>query len=105
MPQIFKELSLLVVCFFLFSGSIFAQREIPPKPSEETSVYDEADILSSSEEQQLEQKLINYADTTSIQIVIATIESLQGEYEGVYAPEWAQEWGIGQSEEDNGLLV
>jgi len=105
MPQFTKRFKLLFLFFLVFSGFIYAQREIPPKPSEETSVYDEADILSSSEESQLKQKLINYADTTSTQIVIATIESLQGEYEGVYAAEWAQEWGIGQSEKDNGLLI
>lgn len=82
-----------------------AQRDIPPKPSGETSVYDAADVLSTSEERSLEQKLINYADTTSTQIVIATINSLQGEYIGTYAAEWAHEWGIGQAEEDNGILI
>lgn len=100
-----RKFSLFLACFLLFSGFIYAQRDIPPKPSQETSVYDGADILSSSEKNQLEQKLISYADTTSTQIVIATIESLNGEYEGVYAAEWAQEWGIGQSEKDNGLLI
>ncbi|WP_341475829.1 TPM domain-containing protein [Christiangramia salexigens] len=62
-------------------------------------------MLSSDEESRLERKLINYADTTSTQIVIATIQSLQGEYEGTYAPQWAHEWGIGQSKKDNGLLI
>lgn len=91
--------------FTAFSLAGYSQRKIPPKPSEETSVYDGADILTASEEQMLEQKLINYADTTSTQIVIATIESLEGEYIGMYAPEWAHEWGIGQAAEDNGLLI
>ena len=104
-PGVGKKFSLLLACFLMFSGSMFAQRDIPSKPSEETSVYDGADILSSSEEKQLEQKLISYADTTSTQIVIATIQSLNGEYEGVYAAEWAQEWGVGQSKKDNGLLI
>ena len=92
----------LLLCAVLTAN---AQRDIPPKPSQETSVYDEADVLSTSEERSLEQKLINYADTTSTQIVIATIESLQGEYIGTYAAEWAHEWGIGQAEEDNGILI
>lgn len=100
-PILFLPLFLLV----LISFNASAQLEVPPKPSKETSVYDSADMLSPSEEQMLEQKLINYADTTSTQIVIATIESLNGEYIGLYAPKWAQEWGIGQAKEDNGLLV
>jgi uncharacterized protein len=96
-------LPLLLLALLSFDAS--AQLEVPPKPSEESSVYDSADMLSASEEQMLEQKLINYADTTSTQIVIATIESLNGEYIGLYAPKWAQEWGIGQAKEDNGLLI
>ncbi len=97
----------LITFLFLLSFSIeaVAQLDVPPKPKKETSVYDSADMLSPSEEQLLEQKLINYADTTSTQIVIATIESLNGEYIGLYAPKWAQEWGIGQAKEDNGLLI
>ncbi|MFO7721496.1 MAG: TPM domain-containing protein, partial [Gillisia sp.] len=93
----------LLIAAFSLSG--FAQRDIPPKPALQTSVYDEANILSAADKQRLEQKLIQYADSTSTQIVIATIESLEGEYIGLYAPEWAQEWGIGQGKEDNGLLI
>jgi len=88
-----------------FSAIGFAQKEIPPKPKDQTSVYDAADILSVDEQKMLEQKLINYADTTSTQIVIATIKSLEGEYIGLFAPKWAHEWGIGQAKEDNGLLI
>ncbi|MUP44471.1 TPM domain-containing protein [Gramella sp. BOM4] len=98
-----KRLLLLLVLFVGFTA--IAQRDIPPKPSEQTSVYDEADMLAASEEARLEQKLINYSDTTSTQIVVVTIPSLEGEYEGTYAAHWAHEWGIGQSDTDNGLLV
>lgn len=95
-----------ILIFFLFLAfAVNAQRDIPPRPSNQTSVYDEADVLSQQEEQTLERKLVNYADTTSTQIVIATIESLEGEYIGTYAAEWAHEWGIGQAEEDNGILI
>ncbi|WP_034923915.1 TPM domain-containing protein [Gillisia sp. CAL575] len=102
-----SKFSFLITFLFLLSFSIdaVAQLDVPPKPKEETSVYDSADMLTPSEEQMLEQKLISYADTTSTQIVIATIESLNGEYIGLYAPKWAQEWGIGQAKEDNGLLI
>lgn len=102
-----SKFSILLLFTFLLSFSIdaVAQLNVPPKPKEETSIYDYADMLTASEEQMLEQKLISYADTTSTQIVIATIESLQGEYIGLYAPKWAQEWGIGMEKEDNGLLI
>ncbi|NJM80630.1 MAG: TPM domain-containing protein [Flavobacterium sp.] len=34
-----------------------------------------------------------------------TIDDLKGESIGVLTPKWAQEWGIGQAKEDNGVLV
>src|SRR5690606_20199878 len=105
MHRIAKRSFTLFLLFIAFSFSAIAQRDIPPRPSSQTSVYDEADILSPDQERSLEQKLINYADTTSTQIVVVTIKSLQGEYEGTYAANWAHAWGIGQAKEDNGLLV
>ena len=88
---------------------VLAQRDIPEKPSsnsEQVAVYDYANILSEGEEKTLDTKLIRYADTTSTQIVIATIESLEGEYISLYATKWAHEWGIGGSEEeDNGVFI
>lgn len=102
-----KNRDLLATFLFITACTLtgFAQKEIPPRPGNQTSVYDAADVLTPEEEQSLERKLINYADTTSTQIVIATVESLNGEYIGLYAPKWAHEWGIGQAEEDNGLLI
>lgn len=100
-----KKITTLLLLFLPFM--VLAQFEIPKKPgkSEQTSVYDYASLLSPTEKQQLERKLIQYADTTSTQIVVAIIPSLKGEYEGMLAPEWAQKWGIGQSKEDNGVFI
>src|SRR5690625_3137418 len=97
-----------ILSFFIILISTFAlqaQRDIPPKPSMQSSVYDEANLLNASQQAQLERKLINYADTTSTQIVVATISSLEGEEIGTYAAEWAHQWGIGQSQEDNGIFI
>jgi len=97
--------NILLILLYVCAFNLQAQREIPERPAVETSVYDEADMLTSSEEKALEQKLINYADTTSTQIVVATIESLQGEYIGTYSVDWAHKWGIGTQGKDNGVLV
>ncbi|MBE8725838.1 TPM domain-containing protein [Flavobacterium hungaricum] len=98
------QLSFLLIAFFTFS-SVFAQFDIPKKPSFQTSVYDYANVLSASEKTQLEEKLVRYSDSTSTQIVVITIESLKGEDIGILTPKWAQEWGIGQAKEDNGVLI
>jgi len=103
--HIFFQIPLAFAIAFLATISSFAQIEIPPKPKMQTSVYDGAKILSAYEKAALEQKLINYADTTSTQIVVATINSLQGEDIAMYATKWAHDWGIGQKDEDNGILL
>ena len=100
----FQFLLVFLVTFFVTLPS-FSQIDIPTKPKKQTSVYDGAKILSGYEKEALEQKLINYADTTSTQIVVATINSLQGEDIAMYATKWAHDWGIGQKDEDNGVLL
>lgn len=89
----------------IFSFSSYAQKDIPPQPKKQKAVYDYADMLSDNEEVALRQKLETYADTTSTQIVIITLKSLDGEYIATFATEWAQKWGIGQNNEDNGAII
>jgi uncharacterized protein len=91
----------LVLCTF----SSFAQFTIPEKPSEQTSVYDFANLFKPNEKQQLTEKLVRYSDSTSTQIVIATIETINNEDIGILTPKWAQQWGIGQAKEDNGVFI
>ena len=98
-----KKLFLLVLAL---SGLMaHAQFDIPKKPSFQTSVYDYEDILNPSQEKQLEEKLIKYSDSTSTQIVVVTIPTLKGEDIGVLATNWAHKWGIGQENEDNGMII
>ncbi len=95
----------LLITIGLMSLSLFAQRDIPDKPKEEKPVYDYADMLDKEEEAQLNNKLQTYADSTSTQFVIVTIDDLKGEYIATYAVKWAQQWGIGQEGKDNGAII
>ncbi len=107
MIKIPTYIQLLVLVLFSFS-KVNAQFNIPPKPqkvTDQVAVFDYADILDASEENALNNKLIRYADTTSTQIVIATISSLKGEDIGILTPKWAQKWGIGDTKKDNGVFI
>lgn len=95
---------LFLITLFAFNIS-FAQFEIPEKPKFQTSVYDYVNLLSASQKNSLEQKLIKYSDTTSTQIVVAIINSTEGENINFLGAKWGQEWGIGQAKEDNGILI
>jgi len=104
-----NALKLVVLAILLSFSTGFAQFKIPPKPDKanggQTSVYDYAKLLSTAQKNALETKLIKYSDTTSTQIVVAIIPSTQGEYINYLATNWAQEWGIGQEKEDNGIFI
>ena len=99
----YLKLSLLLL---LFSGSTaLAQFTIPDKPKLQTSVYDYYGLLSDTDKNALEQKLIRYSDSTSTQIVVAIIASTEGENINYLGAQWGQAWGIGQANEDNGILI
>lgn len=84
---------------------VYGQYEIPPVPNIQTSVYDDIGLLDEFQKHSLEQKLIRYSDSTSTQIVIAIISSTQGEYINYLGAQWADEWGIGQDDLDNGIFI
>jgi uncharacterized protein len=107
MNTFFKILrkSKVVLLLFLVAQTSFAQFIIPDTPKVETSVYDYAKLLSGSQKTALEQKLINYSDSTSTQIVMVTVKTINNEDIGILTPKWAHEWGIGQEKEDNGVFV
>ena len=95
----------LFACLLLTQFS-FAQFKIPEKPTFQTSVYDYANVLSAAEKTQLEEKLIKYSDSTTTQIVVITIASLNGDDVSQLATRWGQTWGIGGTEkDDNGVIV
>src|SRR5690554_3400489 len=98
----FAVVLLLLIQFFGFSQSV----KIPEKPSKQTSYYNfQTNVLSEAEQNHITQKLINYADSTSTQIVVVTIPSTKGEYINRYATDLAHKWGIGQQGKDNGILL
>lgn len=98
---------LVFFAFFLgllFSPVVLAQRVdvIPPSGR---WVTDQADMLSSNEEQMLERQLAGYADTTSTQIVIVTLPDLEDSDPMLYAVELGRVWQVGQADDDNGVVI
>ena len=96
---------LLILTILLVGGKIFAQTFPDVK---EQLVNDLGGVLSESEEQRLERKLIDFDDSTSNQIAIVTINSL-AKYTGDpidnYAWKLYERMGIGRAKENNGVLI
>ncbi|NER18735.1 TPM domain-containing protein [Spongiivirga citrea] len=97
--------TLILICFLGITSQSNAQYDIPPKPSIQTSVYDYIRLLNEGQKSSLERKLITYSDSTSTQIVVIIIPSTQGENINYLGAQWGQKWGIGQEDEDNGVLI
>ncbi|WP_435181179.1 TPM domain-containing protein [Cellulophaga omnivescoria] len=95
----------LFLLFLFVANFTLAQYKIPEKPQLQTSVYDYAKLLSTTEKNSLERKLISYSDSTSTQIVIAIIPSTEGENITFLGAEWGHKWGLGQKGKDNGILI
>ncbi len=94
---------LFIIILFLSVGT-FAQ-EIPDRPSPARLVNDFANVLTEGQTNQLESNLSSYARQTSTQIVIVTVESLDGYDSSDYAFQLGEKWGIGQAGKDNGVVV
>jgi uncharacterized protein len=91
--------------FFTFSvGNGFSQK-IPDRPNPPRLVNDFAKILSSDEVNSLERKLVSFNDSTSTQIAIVIVPTLDGYDKADYAQQLAEKWGIGQKGLNNGVLI
>ncbi|HBF88118.1 MAG TPA: hypothetical protein DDX39_05700 [Bacteroidales bacterium] len=94
-----------VLFISLFISFIALSQNIPEKQNPPRLVNDFADILTDSEEQQLEAKLVAFDNETSVQIVIVTVNSLDGQDKAMYAYTLGEEWKVGQEKFDNGIVV
>lgn len=92
---------LLVVLFMALAWSLIFGDSIP---KHDGYVNDYAEVLSEEFEDKLETKLREYDADTSNQIMVVTIKSLEGESIEQFTISLAQEWGVGQKEEDNGIV-
>ncbi len=84
--------------------SVFAQK-IPDRPSPPRLVNDFAGMLKPEEVNMLEQKLVAFNDSTSTQIAIVTVSTLDGYDKSDYAQQLGQKWGVGQKGHNNGILI
>ena len=91
--------------FFLLLCQAGLAQSIPSRPSPPRLVNDFADVLSDQEEDVLEKKLVRFADSTSTQIAIITIASLEGYTVEETAHKFLRDWGVGQKDKNNGVVI
>ena len=94
----------------LLSISLNAQidKVIPPRPVPARLVNDFTNTLSPGQQNELEQKLVAYDDSTSNQIAVVIINSLQ-DYQDYPLEEFSlgilRKWGVGNKKNNNGIVI
>src|ERR1700755_1899729 len=100
-----KKCIRLSIWMLLLLPALAIAQNIPPKPQPPKLVNDLAGVLSPDEESRLEQKLVAYDDSTSNQIAIVLIKTLNDYPIEEYATKLYRDWGIGNKKTNNGVLI
>ena len=98
-----KHLSSILLLVIIFLCPILTGAA--PAHTQNFYVNDYADVLSDETENELLSSALDLYNQTSAQVVVLTIDNLDGEDISDYAVETFREWGIGDKEKDNGVLI
>jgi uncharacterized protein len=96
---------LIAFALLIVSSSITFAQDIPDKPNPPRLVNDIAGVMSASQVQYLENKLRHFHDTTSNQIVVLTVKSLNGYDKADFTYRVGEKWKVGQKKFDNGIVL
>ena len=98
-----KRASILVAAaVFAFATLVAFALDYPPLTGR---VVDQADVINAQSRGALETKLKELEDKSSIQLVVATVKSLQGSDIETYANGLFRFWKLGQAQKNNGVLL
>jgi len=98
-----KKILFILTILFYVAPFVFA--EIPDRPVPPRLVNDFAGVLNAREKNQLENILVQFARESSTQIVIVSVEDLEGYEPYEYAALLGEKWGVGQKGKDNGIVI
>ena len=79
--------------------------KVLPRPAQPTPVVDEAGLFSAAVKSQLIDSLKALSNYNGSQVVVVTVNSLNGLEKAEYAYTLGDEWGIGQQGMDNGVVI
>jgi uncharacterized protein len=95
----------LILSLLIFTCLVSAAQDIPKPPNPPRLVNDFAHVMTADQIQDLENKLVAYDDSTSIQIAVVTIQTT-GDYAiDDYALKILRDWKVGNKKTNNGLVV
>lgn len=76
-----------------------------PEPTSRFFVNDFADVIEQAAEDEIYSKAAALQEKTTAQVVVVTVNTLDGEEPADYALGLGRQWGVGQEDEDNGVVI
>lgn len=101
----FLHTQLLIVFLFALTVSQAFAQDIPERPNPPRLVNDFANILSPEQVTDLENRLVRFNDSTSTQIVVVIVPTLNNLEKADFAEKLGSKWGVGQQKTNNGCVV
>lgn len=90
-----------------FAGTTLAAPSIPARPSAGSGIYvqDYAGVITSEDKQKMLSIGQDLDNKTTAQLAVVTVNSLEGQPIEDYALAILREWGIGNKQKNNGVLI
>lgn len=106
-PSKFRSLLLILLCVVTFASVRTYAQDVAllPVPNPPRLLVDKANILIPEQAEILENKLVAFDDSTSNQISVVIIPTLNGYPIEEYATKLFRSWGIGGKKNNNGVLL
>lgn len=102
-PRLTAALLFIIIVALSLAGCDDTEQEL--KPTESFFVNDFADVITPADEDIIYSKGVKLQEQTGAQVVCLTVKSLGGKDIREFSLEIAREWGIGQKDKDNGVLL
>lgn len=101
-----KKIKVVLVVSLLILSLSFSSFAINiPEPTNDFFVNDFADVISEEDEQEIMKIGADLYLQTTAQIVVVTVNSLDGYEVNDYALELGREWGVGSKDTNNGVVL
>lgn len=100
-----KKLSIFAIFLFILTLNFVVFAALPPKPEKDIFVADFANMIDENTKKEILQMGKTLDKTTGAQVVVVTINSLEGEAIEDYANKLFRKWGIGSKKTNDGVLL
>lgn len=104
MKKILKHAATVLLTAAVFTLSVFAANKYS-EPTSRFFVNDFADVIDKADEEEIFSRAAALNGKTTAQVVTVTVKSLNGEEPADYALNLGRQWGVGQKDNDNGVVI